>query len=255
MGDQVAVYELQGRVAWLTMNRPDAANALDAALRQALRDGFERFADDGDAAVLVLTGSGERAFCAGGDLKEMAATSLAVPPADFVPQPGRTIRVDKPIIAAVNGAAYGGGFLLAQSCDLCVAADHARFGITEARWGRGSPWAAPLPWMIPPRVAMELVLTARPISAQRAYEVGLVNAVVPGADLRRAAQELAEGIAANAPLSVRAGKAMVYSVAGLDREAAWAAAEELFRPAYLSQDAQEGPRAFRERRDPVWTGR
>lgn len=255
MADEVARYEQRGPVAWLTMDRPEAANALDGALREALQDGFERFADDEAAAVLVLTGSGDKAFSAGGNLKEMAATSLAVPPIDFVPQPGRTVRVDKPIIAAVNGVAYGGGFLLAQSCDLCVAAEHARFGITEARWGRGSPWAAPLPWMIPPRVALELVLTARPISARRAYEVGLVNAVVPGTELHDAAQAMAEAIAANAPLSVRAGKAMVYAAAGRDRDAAWAEAEELFRPAYLSEDAQEGPRAFREKRGPVWRGR
>ncbi len=255
MADDVTVYERRGRVAWLTMNRPQAANALDAGLRAGLAAGFERFAADGDATVLVLTGTGEKAFSAGGDLKEMATTSLGVPPVDFVPQPGRSVRVDKPIIAAVNGVAYGGGFLLAQSCDLCVAADHARFGITEARWGRGSPWAAPLPWMIPPRVAMELVLTARPITAERAYEVGLVNAVVPAVELRDAAQDLAEAVGANAPLSVRAGKAMVYAAAGRDREAAWAEAEELFRPAYLSDDAQEGPRAFLEKRAPVWRGR
>lgn len=255
MAEEVARYERAGPVAWLTMNRPAAANALDAALREALRKGFERFGADHDAAVLVLTGEGERAFCAGGDLKEMADTALAVPPTDFVPQPGRTLRLDKPVVAAVNGVAYGGGFLLAQSCDLCVAAEHARFAISEARWGRGAPWAAPLAWMIPPRVAMQLLLTAQPISARRAYEVGLINTVVPGAGLHRAAQELAESIAANAPLSVRAGKEMVYAAAGCDRETAWAKGEELFRAAYLSRDAQEGPRAFREHRDPVWLGR
>lgn len=255
MADDVVVYERRGRVAWLTINRPEAANALDAAVRSGLTGGFERFTADDSAAVLVLTGAGDKAFSAGGDLKEMAASSLAVPPVDFVPQPGRTLQVDKPIIAAVNGVAYGGGFLLAQSCDLCVAADHSRFAITEARWGRGSPWAAPLPWMIPPRLAMQLVLTARAISAARAYEVGLVNEVVPGPDLRAAAGELAETIAANAPLSLRAGKAMIYSTVGRDREAAWAEAEELYRPAYLSEDAQEGPRAFREKRDPVWRAR
>lgn len=251
----VCPYELRGGVAWLTMNRPAAANALNAELREGLRRGFERFAADDRAAVLVLTGAGDRAFCAGGDLKEMADTGLQVPPVDFVPQPGRTLEVAKPIIAAVNGAAYAGGFLLAQSCDLCVAADHARFAITEARWGRGSPWAATLPWLVPPRVAMELLITARPINARRALEVGLVNEVVPGADLVAAAQATAEAVAANAPLSVRAGKAMVYAAAGHTREAAWEEAERLYTAAYLSDDALEGPRAFLERRPPRWQGR
>lgn len=249
------LYEIREGVAWLTMNRPEAANALNAELREGLREGFERFAADDDAAVLVLTGAGEKAFCAGGDLKEMASTGLQVPPPDFVVQPGRTVRVDKPIIAAVNGTAYAGGFLLAQSCDLCIAADHAKFAITEAKWGRGSPWAAPLPWLIPPRVAMELVTTAAPITAQRAYEVGLVNRVVPGTELAEAAQAMASTIAANAPLTVRAGKAMVYASAELARTRAWEEAERLYRPAYLSEDALEGPRAFREKRKPQWRGR
>jgi enoyl-CoA hydratase/carnithine racemase len=252
---EVTTYEVRRGVAWLTMNRPEAANALNADLRAALTQGFHRFADDREAAVLVLTGAGNNAFSAGGDLKEMAATELQVPPIDFVPQPGRTIPLDKPVIAAVNGVAYGGGFLLAQSCDLCVAADHARFAITEARWGRGSPWAASLPWLIPPRVAMELVLSARPIDAARALQVGLVNQVVPAEELAAAAQALGEEIANNAPLSVRAGKAMVYAAAGRRREEAWEEAEALFRPAYLSEDALEGPRAFREKRPPVWQGR
>jgi enoyl-CoA hydratase/carnithine racemase len=252
---EVATYEVRNGVAWLTMNRPEAANALNAELRAALGSGFARFDTDDSAAVLVLTGAGERAFSAGGDLKEMAAAELQVPPVDFVPQPGRTFHLDKPLIAAVNGLAYGGGFLLAQTCDLVIAADHARFAITEARWGRGSPWAAPLPWLVPPRVAMELVLTAQPIDAVRALAVGLVNRVVAAADLVAETQALAESVAANAPLSVLAGKAMVYAAAGRTREAAWEEAEELFRPAYLSADALEGPRAFREGRPPVWQGR
>ncbi|HTK63582.1 MAG TPA: enoyl-CoA hydratase-related protein [Pseudonocardia sp.] len=249
------LYEIRDGIAWLTMNRPEAANALNADLRDGLLKGFERFAADDDAAVLVLTGAGEKAFCAGGDLKEMANTGLQIPPPDFVVQPGRTLRVDKPVIAAVNGTAYAGGFLLAQSCDLCIAVDHARFAVTEAKWGRGSPWAAPLPWLIPPRVAMELLMTAAPITAQRAYEVGLVNKVVPGPELAEAAQEMALTIAGNAPLTVRAGKAMVYATAELARTQAWEEAERLYRPVYLSEDALEGPKAFREKRKPEWRGR
>lgn len=249
------LYEVDAGVAWLTINRPEAHNALSKDVRDGLRAGFLGFRDDADAKVLVLTGTGDKAFSAGGDLKEMAETQLEVPPPDFLPYLNRTVSLDKPVIAAVNGIAFGGGFLLAQMCDLCLAADHARFGITEARWGRGAPWAAPLPWLIPPRVAMEMLLTAEPISAQRAYEVGLVNRVVPAADLRMAAQEMAEGIAANAPLSVRAGKAMVYAAAEVGWTAALAEGDRLFEPAYLSEDAQEGPRAFREKRPPAWKGR
>lgn len=247
-------YDVVGGVAWMTINRPEARNSLSRAVRQGLFDGFARFADDGDAAVLVLTGAGDAAFCAGGDLKEMAETALQVPGPDFLPYLGRTVKLDKPVIAAVNGVAYGGGFLLAQMCDLCIAAEHARFAITEARWGRGAPWAAPLPWLIPPRVAMEMLLTAEAIDARRAYEIGLVNRVVPAGDLRDTAQALAARIAGNAPLSVRAGKALVYAAAETGWSAALDEGDRLFEPVYLSDDAQEGPRAFREGRQPAWKG-
>ncbi|HEU4658906.1 MAG TPA: enoyl-CoA hydratase-related protein [Capillimicrobium sp.] len=247
-------YERRGPAAWLTIDRPEAHNALSSAVRAGLHDGFARFAAD-DAPVLVLTGSGAKSFCAGGDLKEMAATGLTVPPPDFVPHLGRTVHLDRPVIAAVNGVAYGGGFLLAQMCDLCIAADHARFAITEARWGRGAPWAAPLPWLIPPRVALELLLTGDPIDAGRAREVGLVNRVVAADRLHDEAQTMAERIAANAPLSVRAGKAMVDASAERSLSETFDEAERLFEPVYLSSDAQEGPRAFRERRRPAWQGR
>src|SRR5581483_6058394 len=183
----------------------------------------------------ILTAAGNEAFCAGADLKEMAELKLEVPPPYYAPYLGRNIEIAKPVIAAVNGAAFAGGFLLAQMCDLCVAATTARFAITEARWGRGAPWAAPLPWLIPPRVAMEMLLTAEPISAQRAYEVGLVNHVVPGGELREAAQAMAAGIAGNAPLSVRAGKALVYAAAEVGWTAALAEGDRLFEPAYLSE--------------------
>src|SRR6202012_492407 len=193
-------YRVDNGVAGLTIERPEARNALNAAAREGLFAGTRRFNEDDTAKVLVLTGAGDKAFCAGGDLKEMADTSLTVPPPDFVPQFGRTIDVPKPTIAAVNGVAWAGGFLLAQSCDLCVAADNATFAISEVKVGRGSPWAAPLSWLIPPRIALQILLTGDPLSAQRAYEIGLVNEVVPPADLHARAQALAERIAANAPL-------------------------------------------------------
>jgi enoyl-CoA hydratase/carnithine racemase len=251
----VVKYEIDDQVAWMTIDRPEARNALSKAVRDGLWEGFRRFADDEDAAVLVLTGAGEKAFCAGGDLKEMSSTSLRVPPPDFLPYLQRTVKSDKPVIAAVNGVAFAGGFLLAQMCDLVIAADHARFAITEARVGRGSPWAAPLPWLIPPRVAMEIMVTAEPISAQRGYELGLINKVVPLAELRDAAQAMARTIAANAPLSVRAAKSLVYLSAEHGWSAALDAADELYEPVYLSEDGQEGPRAFAEKRAPRWQGR
>ncbi len=243
------------RIAWITINRPEARNALNKAARDGLRAAFERFAADDNAAVAVLTGAGDRAFCAGGDLKEMADTALKVPPRDFLVYLNRTLKVDKPVIAAVNGAAYAGGFLLAQQADLVVAAEHARFAITEAKVGRGSPWAAPLPWLIPPRAAMELLLTGDPISARRAYELGLVNRVVPAADLVAETQKLASTIAGNAPLSVRAGKALVYASAEMGWSAALDTGDRIYEKVYLSEDGQEGPRAFAEKRKPVWRGR
>ncbi len=242
-------------MAWLTIDRPEARNALDAAVRAGLWAGFRAFNDDVGAGVLVLTATGDRAFCAGGDLKEMAASALEVPPPDFIPLPGRNIEVPKPTIAAVNGVALAGGFALAQYCDLCIAADTARFGITEARVGRGAPWATPLSWLIPPRVAMELLVTAAPIDAARALQIGLVNAVVPLAELEGAAASMAATISANAPLSVRASKRTVHLAARALYAEVQDEADAIWEPVYTSADAQEGPRAFREKRTPRWRGR
>jgi enoyl-CoA hydratase/carnithine racemase len=208
----VVRYEVEDGVAWITIDRPEARNALSSAVRQGLFDAVARFNDDAAARVLVLTGAGDQAFCAGADLKEMAEQGLQVPPADFVPVFGRNVEVTKPTIAAVNGLAYAGGFLLAQMCDLCVAAEHARFAIAEAKVGRGAPWAVPLPWLVPPRIALQLLLTGEPIDARRAHDVGLVNEVVPLPALRETTQQLAARIAANAPLSVAAAKRMVYAL-------------------------------------------
>ena len=244
-------YRVADGVAWLTIERPEARNALNAAVRAGLFAGVRRFNDDDDAKVLVLTGAGEKAFCAGGDLKEMAGEALKVPPPDFVPQFGRNIEVAKPTIAAVNGVAWAGGFLLTQCCDLCIAADTATFAISEVKVGRGAPWAAPLSWLLPPRIALQILLTGDPITAQRGYEIGLVNDVVPLADLRSRVQELAGRIAANAPLSVLAAKRTAY----LSRPDVFEAAERIWAPVYHSADAQEGPAAFRDKRPPVWTGR
>ena len=252
-GDSV-LFEVTDGVAWVTINRPEARNAINQAVSEGLAEAWDRVEADSDIDVAVLTGAGEAAFSAGADLKEMAARAEPRLPAHIVK--GRLAEggVTKPVIAAVNGVAFAGGFNLVMQCDLCVAAEHARFGILEAKVGRGSPWASQLGWLIPPRVAIELLCTAEPVSAQRAYELGLVNRVVPAAELRSAVGALAATIAGNAPLTVRAGKAMVRATAGLSPSEAAAVAGEIYEPVYVSDDAQEGPRAFVEKRVPRWSG-
>jgi enoyl-CoA hydratase/carnithine racemase len=254
MTDGRVHYELADGVASVVLDRPAKKNALNRALREGLWAALRRFVADDAARVAVLASEGD-VFSAGADLEEMAALGLRVPPPDFLPQLGRNLHTDKPVIAAVQGPAYAGGFALAQMCDLCVAADDARFAITEAKWSRGAPWAAPLPWLIPPRVALELIVSAEPLSAERAHQIGLVNRVVPRAKLREEARALAATIAKNAPLSVRAAKRMVYAVAGATLADALAEGDRIWQPVYESEDAQEGPRAFREKRPPVWRGR
>ncbi len=253
MINEVVGYRVENRVAWVTIQREEARNALSKAVREGLWAGVRRFNDDDTALVLVLTGSGDKAFCAGGDLKEMADTALEIPPADFLPFFGRNIEVEKPTIAAVNGIAYAGGFLLAQMCDITIAADHAKFAVTEAKVGRGSPWAAPLSWLLPPKLALQILLTGDPIDAARAREIGLVNEVVPLADLHAAAQAMAESIAANAPLTVRAAKKMVYANAPENLTGEFEYGDEIWAPVYTSNDGREGPLAFREKRAPNWT--
>ncbi|MBS0366887.1 MAG: enoyl-CoA hydratase/isomerase family protein [Proteobacteria bacterium] len=253
--NQAIRYHMHGPAAVITIDRPHSRNAINAEVRAGLQAAWQRFEADATARVAILTGAGERAFCAGMDLKEASATGLKVPPRGFIPTLGDSVQVSKPTIAAVNGLAVAGGWLLAQMCDLCVAAEHATFAITEARVGRGTPWAAPLIHMLPQRIVMELLLTGEPMSARRLHELGYVNRVVPGAELLPRSLELALRIAANAPLTVRACRALVYAATESGRSDALRAADTLFEPVYLSEDAQEGPRAFAEKRPPVWKGR
>lgn len=253
MSDPVR-YETVGATAVVTLDQPQRRNALSAGVRAGLRAALLRADADAAVRVIVLTGAGEAAFCAGADLAEMAETEIGVPPPDYVPIPGRNLTLETVLIAAVNGAALGGGFLLAQSADLVVAAEHAVFGMPEARVGRGAPWSVPLAAMLPQRVWMQLCLTGEPISARRAYELGLVNEVVPAGAVLPAALALAERIAANAPLTIRASRKMIALAAEMGRTAAWDVADALFEPVYRSPDALEGPRAFREHRAPRWQG-
>jgi enoyl-CoA hydratase/carnithine racemase len=255
MSDAVLFEPRDDGIAVITLNRPEARNALGKDIRAGLFQAWESFERDPALRVAILTGAGEKAFCAGGDLKEMMATGLKVPPRDMFPLPYDTIELSKPTIAAVNGIAFAGGWMIAQACDLCVASTSAKFAVTEVKVGRSSPWASPLIHMIPQRIMMEILLTGKPITAQRAYEIGLVNRLAEPDQLMDTALALAAEILDGAPLSVRAARETVMLSTEMGRSAALAAARHASELCYHSEDAQEGPRAFAEKRSPRWTGR
>jgi enoyl-CoA hydratase len=255
MSDAVLFEARDDGIAVITLNRPETRNALSRDIREGLFTAWDRFERDQALRVAILTGAGDKAFCAGGDLKEMTELHLTVPPRGMFPVPGDTIELTKPTIAAVNGVAFAGGWMIAQACDLCVASTHAQFAITEVKVGRSSPWAAPLIHMIPQRIMMEIVLTGKPITAQRAYEIGLVNRLAEPGALMETALTLAAEILAGAPLSVQAARDMVMLSTEMGRSAALRAARHASETAYRSEDAQEGPTAFAEKRRPHWKGR
>jgi enoyl-CoA hydratase/carnithine racemase len=254
MTDAVLFDARDDGIAIITLNRPDSRNALGKDIRDGLFAAWERFEHDPALRVAILTGAGNKAFCAGGDLKEMVETGMKVPPRDMFPLPYDTIELSKPTIAAVNGVAFAGGWMIAQACDLCVASSSAKFAVTEVKVGRSSPWASPLIHMIPQRIMMEILLTGKPISAQRAYEIGLVNRLAEPEQLMDTALALAGEVLEGAPLSVKAARETVMTATEMGRSAALKAARHASEHCYNSEDAQEGPRAFAEKRSPQWRG-
>jgi enoyl-CoA hydratase/carnithine racemase len=253
MGDEV-LSERRGNVEILTINRPEARNAINLAVASALSEALDAAEGDDGCLVVILTGADDKAFSAGMDLKAFARGEAPITEKGFA---GITKRdFAKPIIAAVNGSALAGGFEIMLSCDLVVAASHAKFGIPEASRGliAGGGGLIRLAKRIPRAVALELALTAAPIDADRALAVGLVNRVVPSDALLSTALELAEQISKNAPLAVRISKKVMLESIELDEAAAWALNDSSFGAIGRSHDAMEGAIAFAEKREPKWTG-
>jgi enoyl-CoA hydratase len=250
------VEERHGNVLLLRLNRPESRNALSAAVVDGLADGITRAEGDADVRAVVLTGTGDKAFCAGMDLKELAAGgSLSRPESMAVLMRLMDGDVAVPLVGAANASAFGGGLEVLIGCDLIVASSAASFGLPEVKRGLfpgGSGTA--ISQRIPMGIALELTLTGDPITAARAYEVGLVNAVVPPEEVLPAAMALAERIAANAPLGLVACKELVRLHATDPDKAAERLAH--WRPTiFASEDAREGATAFMEKRPPTWRGR
>lgn len=247
-------------IATVTLNRPARKNALSLAAQRGLMEAWERIDGDDAIRVGILTSADCGVFSAGMDLKE-AAEIRAREGVDILtkmpdPRFERMRAVKKPLIAAMTGSLMAGGMLLALNCDLRVGLRGTKAGITEVKVGRGSPWAAPALWMVPQPILMEIVLTGDLMEMETLHRFGFTNYLEDTPDAVRArARELARRVAAGAPLSVRAAKASVRAVMDLGCAAGLEEGWRLHEPVYASEDAIEGPRAFAEKRAPVWKGR
>jgi enoyl-CoA hydratase/carnithine racemase len=251
--------ERDGRILTVTLARPEVLNALHPPASFELEKVFDDFAADPDLWVAIVTGEGERAFCAGNDLKYQAAGDgrIALAPKGFA---GLTARYDlsKPVIAAVNGVAMGGGFEIALACDLIVASENAVFALPEPRVGLAALAGGlhRLPRQIPLKQAMGMILTGRRVGAREAQALGFVNEVVAPAELMASARRWAEQILECAPLSVRASKqCAMQGLAAGSVEEAMAGRYDQLGAMLKSEDIVEGPRAFAAKRKPAWRGR
>jgi enoyl-CoA hydratase len=250
--------ERRGNVEILTINRPEARNAINAEVSQQMGAALDELAEDSGCSVVVLTGAGDKAFSAGMDLKAFASgegAGILSAAGGFAGIAERDF--PKPLIAAVNGSCLAGGCEIMLACDLAVAAEHAVFGIPEAKRGliAGAGGLFRLPRRLPLAIALELALTGDPIDANRAWQLGLVNRVVPADRLLEETLALAQVVAANAPLALAWSKKVMRETLALDEAEAWKRNAEAVRVVFSSADAMEGPIAFAEKRAPVWQGR
>ena len=253
--------DLEGHTLVVTMNRPEARNALSAEMLATMADAWDRANEDPEVRVVILTGAGG-SFCAGADLKAMssAAPSDKFESGEFDPAVIKSLlkgfRVTKPLVAAVEGPAIAGGTEILQASDIRVAGESARFGVSEVRWGLyplgGS--AVRLPRQIPYTVAADLLLTGRHITAPEAKEIGLVGHVVPDGQALARAHEIADLIAANGPLAVQAVLRTIRGSEGRHEDECWQEDAATGAAVFASNDAREGPRAFAEKRAPQFTG-
>lgn len=262
--DAQVLVERRGHVLLITIDRPEARNAINAAVTEQIGDAMEMADTDPEIRVVVLTGSGDKSFCAGADLKAIARGE------NLLPSEGKraawgfagyaTHNISKPTIAAVNGTALGGGTELVLASDMAIAARSATFGLPEVKRGiiAGAGGVFRLPAQVPQKIAHELMFTGEAIPADRALELGLVNKIVEDADLLEAALVLAEKIAANAPLAVQASKRVAQNLVDGNRvpeKDLWALSSLERAAIRETDDAKEGPRAFAEKRQPVWQAR
>ena len=254
------LFNVADGIATITLNRPQQRNALSRKANQRLFELWNAIDADASIAVVILTSADCGVFCAGMDLREAAQLRQETGKdiLDLLPDPmyQRMRTVKAPIIAAMTGHFTAAGMVLAVNADLRIGLRGTRRGITETRVGRGSPWAVPMLSMLPQPVLMEMVLTGEMIDIDRLHQLGFINHVedTPQA-VRDKAVALATQICANAPLSVRAAKASLLSAMTLSTGPGFERAQEIFAPVYASEDAQEGPRAFTEKRKPAWKGR
>lgn len=260
--ERAALVEQRGNVLVITLNRPDARNAINSAVSVAVGDALERAHQDADVWAVVITGAGDKSFCAGADLKAIARRENIYHPEHGEWGFAGYVRhfVDKPTIAAVNGAALGGGTEIAMASDLVVAAEGAVFGLPEVKRGliAGAGGVFRVVDALPRKLAFELLFTGEPITAAEALKWGMVNQVVPDGSALGAALALAERITVNAPLSVQASKRIACGAdAGVitEEEPKWARTSREYGSLLKSEDAREGPLAFAEKRQPVWKAR